>query len=140
MSTYYRPCERSNILLAFLFFCGGNISIIKHILHFFSDSPASGWRHNKRYYLIYTHRFCWKREELKTMSTHKLFRICSRKKPIILSWEPVDANNHSLDILKLFFKKQKIMIAVFVQIFDSTGIANTNQGVPNDPCVFFGSS
>ena len=80
----------------------------------------------------------------KNMKYHNLFRICWRKTNIF-SWRPGDANNHSLDILKLFFKKHKIMIAVFVQTrcigdFESTGTVDTNQGVPNDPCVFFGSS
>ena len=71
-----------------------------------------------------------------------LFRICSRKTNF-LSWEPGTANNHSLDIETFLQKK---MIAVFVRTpfsevnFDRTGTLDANQSVPNDPCVFIGSS
>ena len=72
-------------------FGAGNISSIKHLC-FFSDSAANGWRHNKRYCLIYTCRFCGKCEQLKNMKASiNLFRICSRKTNF-LSWEPGDAS------------------------------------------------
>ena len=47
-------------------FCCGEYFKHKHTAHFFSsESAANGWRHNKRYYLIYTYRFCRKCEQLK---------------------------------------------------------------------------
>ena len=80
-SLAYTCCDdRLEAMFFFLFFCGEIISIIKHDLFFFSDSAANGWRHNKRYYLLYTHRFCRKCEELKNMKNHQVVSDVWEKK------------------------------------------------------------
>lgn len=107
----------------------------------FSDSPANAWRHNKRYYLLYTHRFCGKCEQLKNTKHHKLFWMCGRKKE---HFESETWRRHS----ETFVQKKHVRRWLLclckhhfqtwcIGDFDRMGTVDTNQVVPNEPLLNF---